>query len=80
MKFDALAAIAHNLADSLGSGASDLFQFWDQDVFDAVASDPNRRLEVDFLAGNITNGVASEPLLRVVDSSPRCSKRFVGSI
>lgn len=70
MKFDTLAALAHNLADSLGSGASDLFNFWDQHVFNDVENDPERLIEIDLLAGEVTRGQASEPLRRVVTFSP----------
>jgi hypothetical protein len=70
MKFDDLAGVARNLADSLGSGASYLFNFWDQHVFRDVANDPNGRIEIDFLAGRVTAGEASEPLHRVAAYAP----------
>jgi hypothetical protein len=82
MKFDALIAVAHNLADSLGSGASDLFQFWDQHVFNDVENEPDGRIEIDLLAGQVTTGEASEPLRRVVAFGPSalatlCSKHSI---
>ena len=70
MKFDTLAALAHNLAESLGSGASDLFNFWDQHVFNDVENDPERLIEIDLLAGEVTRGQASEPLRRIVTFAP----------
>ena len=82
MKFDVMAAVAHNLADSLGSGASDLFGFWDQHVFNEVENDADQRIEIDLLMGQVTRGAASEPLRRVVAIAPAvlatlCSKHSI---
>ena len=76
MKFDTLAAVAHNLADSLGSGASDLFKFWDQHVFNDVENDPERLIEIDLLGGEVTRGQASERLRQVVTFAPSALATF----
>jgi hypothetical protein len=70
MKFDVLASIAHNLAYSLASGASALFNFWDQHVYRDAAYSPQGRIEVDFIAGCVTAGEPSEQLQSVVKMGP----------
>jgi hypothetical protein len=69
MKFDVLASIGHNLADSVASGASYLFNFWDQHVFRDVKNDPQGRIEIDFIAGRVIGGQASNELHLVVSHS-----------
>ncbi|QKD16232.1 hypothetical protein [Mesorhizobium sp. NZP2077] len=66
MKHDDLRAIAHNIADSLASGYSALSGYYGADVFGEAATSPQSYLTVDFLAGKVTEGTASEYLSTVI--------------
>ena len=70
MKFDVLASVAHNIADSVASGASRLFNFWDQHVFQDVRNDLHEMVEIDFIGGRVTGGRASNELNLVVSHAP----------
>ena len=69
MKFDDLRSIAHNLADSFGSGASLLFNYGFYPYEDAARS-LDGCLEVDFLTGAIVSGTPSHELLERLALSP----------
>jgi hypothetical protein len=70
MKIDTLASIAHDIADSLGSGSSLVFNRWGIDVYsDADASDDGL-LEIDLLTGQITSGNASPELVDGIKHAP----------
>lgn len=71
MKFDDLCSIGHNIADSLGSGASSLFNFWTDYVYAEALQSPEHQLEVDFLEGQVTSGKGSDELRQVVALSPQ---------
>lgn len=71
MKFDVLCSVAHNLADSLGSGASLLFNFWDNHVYRDALQSPGREMEIDLLDGKVVTGNSSNALQLVVSHSPR---------
>ena len=70
MKFDDLRSIAHNIADSFGSGASLLFNYGFSPYGDAERS-PDGVLEVDFLSGAVLSGQPSTELLDRLSLSPR---------
>lgn len=70
MKFDDLCAIAHNLADSFGSGASLLFNNFGIYPYDDVARSSNGMLEIDFLNGRVISGTASAELTHFIAMSP----------
>lgn len=57
VKFDDLCSIAHNVADSFGSGASLLFNYGFYPYEDAQRSDDGV-LEVDFLSGTAIAGLS----------------------
>jgi len=69
MKFDDLCSIAHNVADSFGSGASLLFNYGFYPYEDAQRSHDGV-LEVDFLTGTVTSGMASNELIERLGLSP----------
>ena len=69
MKFDDLRSIAHNIADSFGSGASLLFDHGFHPYEDAERS-PDGVLEVDFLSGIVLSGQPSCELLDRISLSP----------
>ena len=71
MRFDVLCSVAHNLADSLGSGASLPFNFWDNHVYNDALQTPGGELEIDLLNGKILSGNSSKALQLVVPHSPR---------
>ena len=62
VKIGTLRAIAHNIADSLGSGIGLLIGVYEMDVFAEAVRSPNGVMVVDFLAGKVTTGVASPHL------------------
>lgn len=69
MKFDDLRSIAHNIADSFGSGASLLFRYGFYPYDDEERS-PDGVLEVDFLSGTVLSGQPSSALLDSISLSP----------
>lgn len=73
MKFDQLRSIGHNIADSLASGASLPFGFFDGprlSVFGAALHSAEHCVVVDFLIGQATLGQVSPRLARVIADSP----------
>jgi hypothetical protein len=70
MKHDQLRSIGHNLADSLASGSSLLFQIFGPDLFHAVRETPERCIVVDLLAGVVTAGRVPPSWDRVIARSP----------
>ena len=70
MKFDALCSIAHNLADSFGSGASLLFNNFGVSPYDDAALSPGGTLEIDFLNGCVISGAASAGLQIFISMAP----------
>ena len=71
MKFDVLCSVAHNLADSLGSGASSVFNFWDDLVYRDAQQSIERLIEIDLLDGKVLAGSPSNALQEVASNSPR---------
>lgn len=66
MKFGILKSVGHNIADSLASGIGFMIDVYEFDVFEAALQSPEGCIEVDFLSGTVTRGVADEDLLKVV--------------
>jgi hypothetical protein len=62
MRFGNLRSIAHNIADSLASGCSELIGIYGLNVFREAASSPERFVEVDFLSGTAAGGPPSPAL------------------
>jgi len=62
MKIGTLRAIAHNVADSLGSGIGLLIGVYEMDVFGEAKKSPGGVISVDFLAGKVTRGKVSRAL------------------
>lgn len=68
MKFRQLESIAHNIADSLGSGIGMLVGHYEMDVFGEAARSPEGYILVDFLTGTSTGGAASTYLAKAIAS------------
>jgi hypothetical protein len=66
MKIGTLRAIAHNVADSLGSGIGLLIGVYEADVFGEAARAAEGFIGVDFLMGRATDGVVSSSLARAI--------------
>jgi hypothetical protein len=66
MKHANLRSIAHNIADSLGSGIGLMVGVYEIDVYGEAAAAPNGQIVVDFLAGQIVEGTPSERLKKIV--------------
>ena len=67
MKFNTLRAIAHNIADSLGSGIGLLIGVYQTDIFGEAKHSPEQRITVNFLSGKATNGVVSSSLAGAIE-------------
>jgi hypothetical protein len=66
MKLGTLRSIAHNLADSLGSGIGILVGVYDVDVFAEAQRSPGGVISIDFLAARATRGKVSRTLARAI--------------
>jgi len=62
VKFDALRAVGHNIADSLGSGVCLLVGIYDCDAYAESRTLAARHIAVDFLKGEAINGPVSSRL------------------
>lgn len=62
MKIGTLRAIAHNVADSLGSGIGMLIALYDMNVFGEAKTSAGGVICIDFLAAKATKGNVSLPL------------------
>jgi len=65
MKFDELRSIGHNIADSLASVGL-LVGVYEMDVFGEAHRSPTGCIVVDFLSGEIIEGIGSPSLARAV--------------
>ena len=79
MKHATLRSIAHNIADSLGSGVGLMIGVYEIDIYGEAAAAPSGWIVVDFLAGQVVEGTPSEHLKKAVgmyrDALPRlCAK------
>jgi hypothetical protein len=66
MKFGELQSIAHNVADSLGSGIGILIGVYQMDIYGEAGRSPEGVIGVDFLTGRVTEGEASDGLREAV--------------
>jgi hypothetical protein len=66
MKFRQLESIAHNIADSLGSGVGILVGAYEMDIFGESTRTPEGFIEIDFLTGKAVGGKVSRSLAREV--------------
>lgn len=62
MRIGTLRAIAHNIADSLGSGIGLMIGVYDMNVFGEATKSPGGTIRIDFLAGKATRGNVSRNL------------------
>jgi hypothetical protein len=62
MKHDQLRAIGHNLADSLASGLCLVIGHYATDIFGDAEHSETGAVAVDFLAGEVVEGTASDPV------------------
>jgi RimJ/RimL family protein N-acetyltransferase len=66
MKIGTLRAIAHNIADSLGSGVGMLIGIYGMNVFGEAKKSPGGAICVDFLMGKATRGKVSPSLATAI--------------
>jgi hypothetical protein len=66
MKIGTLQSIAHNIADSLGSGIGLMIGVYEMSVFQEASRSRNGYLLVDFLSGRTWGGVPSRSLARAI--------------
>ena len=66
MKFSELRSVAHNIADSLGSGIGMLVGVYDIDVIGEAYQAPGGTLTIDFLAGKCVDSTVSAAFADVV--------------
>jgi len=68
VKFRQLESIAHNIADSLGSGIGILVGHYEMDVFGEAARSPEGYILVDFLTGTSSGGAPSPYFAKAIAS------------
>jgi hypothetical protein len=66
MKFRQLEAVAHNIADSLGSGVGIPVGAYEMDIFGESTRTSEGFIEVDFLTGKATSRNVSRSFARAV--------------
>jgi hypothetical protein len=66
VKFRELESIAHNIADSLGSGIGLLVGVYAMDIFGEAKRSPEGYMIVDFLTGTSSGGTPSTELARAI--------------
>lgn len=76
MKLDTLASIAHDIADSLGSGESLVFNVWGIDVYRDADTSDGGILEIDLLRGQITSGTAAPEVADAIRFAPQVLASF----
>jgi hypothetical protein len=62
MKIGTLRTIAHNIADSLGSGCGLLIGVYDMNVYGEAKKNPRGVIAIDFLAARVIEGKVSRTL------------------
>ena len=76
MKLDTLASIAHDIADSLGSGESLVFNLWGIDVYRDADTSDGGVLEIDLVRGQVTSGVATGEVAEALKHAPQILASF----
>jgi len=66
MKIGTLRAIAHNIADSLGSGIGMLIGVYEMNVFGEAKKSPGGVITIDFLAAKATHGKVSPAMAAAI--------------
>jgi hypothetical protein len=66
MKIGTLRAIAHNIADSLGSGCGLLIGVYDMNVYGEARKSASGVIAIDFSAAKATQGKVSRPLASAI--------------
>ena len=66
MKFGELTSIVHNAADSLASGMGFMIGIYGIDIHGEAGRSPEGSITIDFLTGRVTEGQASESLVKAV--------------
>jgi hypothetical protein len=66
MKIGTLRAIAHNIADSLGSGCGMLIGVYEMNVYGEARKNPGREIAIDFLAAKAKQGKVSRALAAAI--------------
>lgn len=66
MKFGELKSIAHNIADSLGSGIGLMIGVYEVDIFGEAANSPEGYITVDFLSGATSGAEPSTSLAKAI--------------
>jgi hypothetical protein len=66
MKIGILRAIAHNVADSLGSGCGLLIGVYEMNVYGEAKKSPGQVIAIDFLAAEAIEGRASPMLASAI--------------
>jgi hypothetical protein len=66
MKIGTLRAIAHNIADSLGSGSGLFIGVYDMNVYGEAKKNPGGVIAIDFLAAKAIQGKVSRPLASAI--------------
>jgi hypothetical protein len=78
VKHAELAAIAHNIADSMASGLCFVIGYYSVDVFAEAARNEPPSLTIDFLHGRVVDGVVSKSLQRAVELFRDALPEFCG--
>lgn len=68
MKLGVLTSIAHNIADSLASGAGLMVGVYDVNIVAETATATDGWIEIDFLTGEVTGAQPSAQLMRAVQA------------
>jgi hypothetical protein len=66
MKHGALTSIAHNIADSMGSGIGFMIGLWDMAIYTEAAKSPNGYITVDLMTGAVSGGPTSQNLTKAI--------------
>jgi hypothetical protein len=76
MKIGILRTIAHNVADSLGSGCGLLIGVYDMNVYGEAKKSPGQVIAIDFLAAKAIEGKVSRNLASAIKSIERFSQCY----
>lgn len=79
MKIGTLRAIAHNIADSLGSRCGLLIGVYDMNVYGEAKKSPGGVIAIDFLAAKAIRGKVSRTLGSAIAKYRRSSRTYAPS-